>query len=720
LARLPAPTADAAMERSVREGRAHVAYQSSLLHEDGSDEEQFTGRAIEGQGPRTPRVRSVALFAVGATIGGILLLARHPASQDFSRNADLVSLAAQHCHTAVEGETCYIDVRWAMDEGMVGHPEWYETVCPFVKPTSEFEQFQACIYKINHTKCALPCNPASALNQSQVEIHMEAGVVIDEEHPCHIAEKGDDCYASVIDAMTNGILEHAEKYPGLTSTSTFEEFQVALFNDPASTCCPRPCECHTAGEGDTCWEHVIWAQQKGIPDKPDWYAGLSNDSRFEAVQAFLYKSGKGTCSLPCAAVDLSQIEAAEAANTKALRGGAGDDAAAEALAEALQKIGSEEEDTLGKAGGRKEDEQAEEEEEEGECAAAVPGTTCYKDIVYGMGDGIRKNAAWYPELNKFSTFEDFQTVIHHKNMPGHTCPKPCACRTAELGEECYEKVTWVLREGIPAHPDWYKGLNAKSRFQEVQARLMEDNKTTCKMPCTAPNWTSPSLFCFSVFRSEGYEVDLVKAQVDQGAGIFSCDEFVVLSDKELPITKQVRTLKIPPSDKVGISKDGTAANTLIFMKAWGVLWQDARWQAHDWVIKADPDAVVLVERLRSHLKPHTGKNVYMKNCQKYFGPGWPMMFGSLEALSTQALDTYYKGADRCRSDLEWQAWGEDLFMGRCLDMLGASSEFDGTLIGDNVCKGANCGDGVSAVYHPFKSAETWFQCYRQATEQVPT
>lgn len=65
-------------------------------------------------------------------------------------------------------------------------------------------------------------------------------------------------------------------------------------------------------------------------------------------------------------------------------------------------------------------------------------------------------------------------------------------------------------------------------------------------------------------------------------------------------------------------------------------------------------------------------------------------------------------------ELEWHAWGEDLFMGNCLTLLGSSAAFDSTIIGDNVCKGANCGDGVTAVYHPFKSKEKWFACYEQA------
>jgi len=223
------------------------------------------------------------------------------------------------------------------------------------------------------------------------------------------------------------------------------------------------------------------------------------------------------------------------------------------------------------------------------------------------------------------------------------------------------------------------------------------------------------LFCFAVFRSEGYELELVQAQLEKKVGIFACDEFALLSDKTLPVAGGIETLMIPPCEAVGVSKDGTAANTLVFMQAWQVIKKDARYGNHDWTIKADPDAVVLVDRLRTHLQPHTGKNLYMKNCMKWTGIGWPMMFGSLEAFTREAMDTYFGGAEKCKKTLEWHAWGEDLFMGQCLKLLGAGHDFDGTLIGDNVCKGADCSDGVSASYHPFKYVDSWFKCFNQAT-----
>lgn len=127
----------------------------------------------------------------------------------------------------------------------------------------------------------------------------------------------------------------------------------------------------------------------------------------------------------------------------------------------------------------------------------------------------------------------------------------------------------------------------------------------------------------------------------------------MLSDRKLPLIRGVETLMIPPCEKVGVSKDGTAANTLIFMQAWSVIYNDVRWQAHDWLIKADPDAVLLSDRLRNKLRPHTGQDVYLKNCNLYSGPAWPMMFGSLEAISIKAIERYFEGAERCKKE----RWG---------------------------------------------------------------
>mmetsp|Transcript_76372 Transcript_76372/g.235832 ORF Transcript_76372/g.235832 Transcript_76372/m.235832 type:complete len:92 (-) Transcript_76372:65-340(-) len=91
-----------------------------------------------------------------------------------------------------------------------------------------------------------------------------------------------------------------------------------------------------------------------------------------------------------------------------------------------------------------------------------------------------------------------------------------------------------------------------------------------------------------------------------------------------------------------------------------------------------------------------------------------MMFGSVEAISRQALEVYYsREEDECTRHID--QWGEDRWLGDCLDKLGANGTQDFNFVGDKVCKGANCSDG-KAAYHPFKDVESWVKCYHLATE----
>jgi len=326
---------------------------------------------------------------------------------------------------------------------------------------------------------------------------------------------------------------------------------------------------------------------------------------------------------------------------------------------------------------------------------------------------------WYKGLGHFSSYESFQQFLHEDAQTKDICPKPCPCHTAFQGEACYDKTMWAYTEGIFSHPDWYKGLTQYSRFEDFQQHLfnVKEKDAHCPQPCRAPSWGTPSFFCFAVIRLASYELELVKAQLGKAAGIFACDEFMVIGDGKVSLGTgpygNVITTEIP-SISVGVSKDGTAANTLVFMKAWEQVAKDGRYKHHDWVVKADPDSVVLAGRLREHLRQWKGQSVYVKNCGKVSGPGWPMLFGSLEAFSKSAVEAYFKGSQRCANELRWEAWGEDLFIARCLDHLGVGNVVDFGISGDNVCTGANCGDGVHATYHPFKDQGAWFACWNEA------
>merc|ERR1711939_1185883 len=87
---------------------------------------------------------------------------------------------------------------------------------------------------------------------------------------------------------------------------------------------------------------------------------------------------------------------------------------------------------------------------------------------------------------------------------------------------------------------------------------------------------------------------------------------------------------------VGISQDGTAANTQLFMNIWDAVRKDGRYAWFDFTVKVDPDAVLVPHRVRDHLRPHLKQvgGFYVKNCNKYPGSAnFPMMYGSVEVFS---------------------------------------------------------------------------------------
>merc|ERR1712217_370448 len=136
----------------------------------------------------------------------------------------------------------------------------------------------------------------------------------------------------------------------------------------------------------------------------------------------------------------------------------------------------------------------------------------------------------------------------------------------------------------------------------------------------------PSIFCFTFMRTKGHEKQILKGQVQRRLGIFACDDFLVVSNREISLgqlpdqgawkTKgAVRTVKIHA---------GTAKGVKLFRKVWDAVTKDGRYLKHDWTVKINPATVLLPGRLRVHLKEKTfpGALQYVKNCNpKAVGKG---------------------------------------------------------------------------------------------------
>merc|ERR1712051_353571 len=203
---------------------------------------------------------------------------------------------------------------------------------------------------------------------------------------------------------------------------------------------------------------------------------------------------------------------------------------------------------------------------------------------------------------------------------------------------------------------------------------------------------SPPIFCWSLFQTTGYEMPIMQRQMETGGGIFTCDDYALLStDPETVIGndaegREVKTQKVKNA-VITTSVDGTAGNAELFINCWNVIVQDGRWNNHAWTVKVDPDAVVIASRLRSHLAPYVMENVYVVNCNKFpSSPNFPIMYGSLEIYSWKAIQTYANKMSLCMEDMGSMLplWGEDYFMTHCLDHIGVGRIEDFAAIGDDV------------------------------------
>lgn len=224
---------------------------------------------------------------------------------------------------------------------------------------------------------------------------------------------------------------------------------------------------------------------------------------------------------------------------------------------------------------------------------------------------------------------------------------------------------------------------------------------------------------------------MVKDQFKHQASIFSCDEFAVLSDCQHALLigegplGTVYTLIIPAiteaTGKWGVNGGTTDSwlNTLTFMQAWQKLKVDGRVYHHDWTVKTDPDAVFFPDRLRGHVRAHTAtgdENLLFLNCDR-FSEG-PALFGSMEVFSKNALITYFDGAEKCKSEMDWHGWGEDYYMHHCLVKLGVGIVFDGDMLSDKRCYASACSDASKVVFHDYKTIASWFECWGQAVSSV--
>lgn len=296
-------------------------------------------------------------------------------------------------------------------------------------------------------------------------------------------------------------------------------------------------------------------------------------------------------------------------------------------------------------------------------------------------------------------------------------PAPEGCF---LDEKDGKETLWIALD------ERFKGAGAVGQRRPICTSRPQPQLATFP-PSTTTTTTvkkgNPSLLCFAVLRLNTPEEDLIKLQLRNSIGIFACDETIAMAAKKVYLGKDrdyrdFMTMDIPSPDATmgDLSQPGVTTNswlnTQVFISALHKITYDVNervWQ-NDWLIKADPDAVLFPDRLRHHLLPHTGSAQYIVNCNF----GGVKLFGAVEAYTKQAIGRYKDNFQKCNR-MPWHGWGEDSFMQNCMDSLGVPAVQDFKVVGDARCTYAPCSDTGRAAYHPFKDVQGWLGCYKEST-----
>lgn len=259
-------------------------------------------------------------------------------------------------------------------------------------------------------------------------------------------------------------------------------------------------------------------------------------------------------------------------------------------------------------------------------------------------------------------------------------------------------------------------------------------------PSNSTIWEDPfSMFCFLVVVPS--EMELIRWQFKNGAGIFSCTSWRVYSGVKEPML-------------IGTYPDGTTAKTTsipgpeaFFGKAyfWGCdhstkylmnanvlqrAWDNAQAEGvaglHSYIIKVDPDSALSAIRLRKIFKTKqfhkqdNGKTAgrYFKNCRVMSS-----MQGSIEILSRHAFYIYNGKKAECQRSMDWWHMGEDIFTFKCLEQLGVEASDIGEGVRDTYCARSkscvehhglpNCSLPDVALFHPLKSRDQFEKCWEE-------
>lgn len=265
---------------------------------------------------------------------------------------------------------------------------------------------------------------------------------------------------------------------------------------------------------------------------------------------------------------------------------------------------------------------------------------------------------------------------------------------------------------------------ATAQHETQKGKEAEKEEAPCKMEHADDK---PSLFCWSVM-FDG-DKDLIKSQFTGRAGMFACNDFMVLGKEEMSIGKddcgvERKTVKkdLPDVEKgmYGVNGAMTSSwlNVPIFVICWDAVIESNKVWENDFTVKVDPDTVFFPGRLGYHMKEHVGKPVYTTDCRFWGGDPVGKLFGSIEVVSKEGIGAYNGNKQTCK-DLPWQGWGEDYWLDECMNAIGVPGEIIADWVTDGTCPEggyAECSDNFIAM-HPYKDSGAWWDCWKKSNPE---
>jgi hypothetical protein len=225
----------------------------------------------------------------------------------------------------------------------------------------------------------------------------------------------------------------------------------------------------------------------------------------------------------------------------------------------------------------------------------------------------------------------------------------------------------------------------------------------------------PSLFCFSYTLTTGPEWDAVQEQFGRNLSIFDCDSWAVFSIEQQTLGRGVQTTAIPgPPAVVQHWSGAVILNTDVFLRAWNKIKESGQWREAQWTVKVDVDTVFFPKRLREHIRKKGNPwrtKAYFKNCQWFNS-----MQGPLEVYSQAAVEALVSEGSKC-AQVGHDQFGEDIYMQKCMPLVGATPLEDWDLVADQYCRtmtyacGCEASSAWKPAFHPCKSSKEWLACY---------